>query len=351
MNSETKLLLIIAFLLLFLTGCFKESSYKKAVKVYNSNAENRHKVALDLLLAINSSDKHFNQAFNLIEEVIRDDIETNYKDSLIAYIDKNYKLAVMSPDGSNRKVIVNRGDCSAPRWSPDGSKIVFSGRLDYAETWGVHIVNRDGSGLEIIDREHDYRRKTVNPVWSRDGKSIFYNYAGHIHNYDLQKGVKSKLLISGYDSSKGEAFNLEPLPDGKSYLFIYDRMINILEEGSGFKRAPLPFKDDVSLLTGFYERVSASTKDGLYAITKSRSKLIIVDTNQKYAQLIYGGVSSWSYDNKYIISDASDNELYIKYIYMDELSKVSEESSTLIEDSRAYLGVGPGEFPAWSPSL
>ena len=67
-----------------------------------------------------------------------------------------------------------------PAWAPDSDQIAFSSRGIHEKgravgnSIGIHIVNRDGSGLrKIIDAEAP--ESAFNPTWSPDGNELIYN--------------------------------------------------------------------------------------------------------------------------------------------------------------------------------
>ena len=62
-----------------------------------------------------------------------------------------------------------------PTWAPDSARIAFSWRgKGVGGTIGIHIVNRDGSGLrELIDAGDG--TPVFNPTWSPDGNELIYN--------------------------------------------------------------------------------------------------------------------------------------------------------------------------------
>ena len=90
-----------------------------------------------------------------------------------------------------------------PQWTPDGSKIVFSG------TRGIHVVGSDGSSLRTISRDDVDGTGTraafdYSPALSPDGFRIVYATYRHthwgIHNSELKmyalKGPGFRKLIS-----------------------------------------------------------------------------------------------------------------------------------------------------------
>ena len=67
-----------------------------------------------------------------------------------------------------------------PAWAPNSAQIAFSWRGIHEKgrgvggTMGIHVANRDGSGLrKIIDAEEGMA--VFNPSWSPDGNELIYN--------------------------------------------------------------------------------------------------------------------------------------------------------------------------------
>ena len=83
-------------------------------------------------------------------------------------------LRVIGVDGSGERVVASPAGMSA--WSPDGTKILFSGDPWFA-TPGLFVVNPDGSGLtRLLDADFDDPPGNWlgYPAWSPDGKTIAF---------------------------------------------------------------------------------------------------------------------------------------------------------------------------------
>jgi Tol biopolymer transport system component len=80
-------------------------------------------------------------------------------------------LAVIRTDGTGMRQLTNEPHLAnfGPRWSPDGSKLVFySMRSGNIELWSIHP---DGSGLRQVTKTPN---RTLCQQWSPDGKRIVY---------------------------------------------------------------------------------------------------------------------------------------------------------------------------------
>ena len=75
-------------------------------------------------------------------------------------------------DGSRRDITPDNAIAYHPRWSPDGTKIVYDGTR-YGTTTGldIYVVNPDGSGRRQLTLGAGWERQ---PAWSPDGKQIAY---------------------------------------------------------------------------------------------------------------------------------------------------------------------------------
>ncbi len=106
--------------------------------------------------------------------------------------DSNERTPKWSPDGTrilftserdgNREVYVMNADGSRainltqhpahdwqPAWSPDGARIAFSSYRD--ENWEVYLIDADGSNLVRLT---NHSESDFSPTWSPDGKKILF---------------------------------------------------------------------------------------------------------------------------------------------------------------------------------
>jgi hypothetical protein len=100
-------------------------------------------------------------------------------------------IYTMNPDGTGITNLTGRysGDVVIaaywPRWSPDGTRIAFSGYSaggvdDYngGANYDIYVTNADGTGIRDLTTSPDdtaTQFSQVNPTWSPDGTQIAYD--------------------------------------------------------------------------------------------------------------------------------------------------------------------------------
>jgi Tol biopolymer transport system component len=114
---------------------------------------------------------------------------------------------------------------STPRWSPDGSRVVFSSNRAHYEGATPEIgtadmdlwaIGADGSGLARITRDPANEN---DPAWAPDGKSVVYNSdrdsRGDLFRLVLDTGAVTRLTTHFV----GRAIMPSPAPDGVRVAF------------------------------------------------------------------------------------------------------------------------------------
>jgi len=213
------------------------------------------------------------------------------------------------PDGSERRPLTSESILAGlPRWSPDGTQIVFMGRTSKSG-WHVYLVSSDGTALRelIPGAESGY-----DPSWSPDGKSVVLtlNQAGSPSSLAEGPG------IGVFDLSSKK---LSLLPDAK-------------------------------LL--FSPRWSP---DGRYiaALTDDSQKLMLFDVAaQQWHEFLHQdmGYPSWSHDSQYIYFDTTLTENAGFYRVRISDRKVERLAGLngihrLWEDFGSWTGLTPDDSP------
>jgi|HubBroStandDraft_6_1064221.scaffolds.fasta_scaffold00325_16 Tol biopolymer transport system component/DNA-binding winged helix-turn-helix (wHTH) protein len=92
--------------------------------------------------------------------------------ALVLPVTHSWTLWRSRPDGTERTQLASDfpGGVDVPRWSPDGTKIVFQG-IREGHPWNIYVVPAKGGTTEELlpnDQAHEF------PDWSADGESVVY---------------------------------------------------------------------------------------------------------------------------------------------------------------------------------
>jgi len=137
----------------------------------------------------------------------------------------------MDPDGANLVQITATAEAeSTPRYSPDGSRIVYVSGPPGDPHLMVSYATPGPAGYrprELKSSQWPLPKDLANPVWSRDGMWIFFDASEGVIDTDLMAvsvidGTRKSLLNYRYHS-----FYPAPSPDGKRLAF-----------GANLRRAP-----------------------------------------------------------------------------------------------------------------
>ena len=112
----------------------------------------------------------------------------------IGYVTENGQLALMAPDGSNRREIVANhavgGLLGGMSWSPDSSQIAYT--RDLGECTGIVLINADGTD----ERRISYLPgDSSQPAWSPDGELLLFANA-------TVRGLSKIYIVSVHEGSR-----------------------------------------------------------------------------------------------------------------------------------------------------
>ena len=144
-------------------------------------------------------------------------------------------IYVMDSDGSNEIQLTSvPGQDSQPDWSPDGTRIAFSGLRD--GNYEIYVMNADGSDLTNLTNNPGEDR---NPAWSPDGSKIAFDRGPgttaqiYVMNADGSNQIPVTTMTPNYDPTWS--------PDGSRIAFsslrgAYYEIYVINSDGSNEKR-------------------------------------------------------------------------------------------------------------------
>lgn len=147
-------------------------------------------------------------------------------------------IFVMNADGSGVEQLTELGAAFQPNWSPDGTQIVFgNGWGPRAEIW---TINADGTNQTQLT--HD-RLPDETPAWSPDGSTIAFASRRH-HNWDLYLMSPDGSALERLTHVKAFDGNPDWSPDGSQIVFQSNRRNRpgnddlwvIRSDGSGIRR-------------------------------------------------------------------------------------------------------------------
>jgi TolB protein len=91
-------------------------------------------------------------------------------------------IFLVRPDGSELQQLTPGGLFSRnPSWSPNGSEVVFNSGAGIAAPASIYVINRDGSGLRAIIRGVDHQ-DFIYPRFSPDGTRLLFSHSVDFRN-------------------------------------------------------------------------------------------------------------------------------------------------------------------------
>jgi len=136
-------------------------------------------------------------------------------------------LYVIDVRGSELKRLTFDGGYGQPRWSPDSQRIAFELSPGRTEPFGIYVMNADGSGKHRLTPDTSPSdpplwRSNQGPTWSPDGTQIaFYSYRdGNSEIYVMNADGSQPVRLTFNDATDDSpVWSL----DGKRIAFISNR--------------------------------------------------------------------------------------------------------------------------------
>jgi Tol biopolymer transport system component len=132
--------------------------------------------------------------------------------------EQQHDLYIVNRNGMNMRWLTRTAGVEEdPKWSPDGTKILFHGIVD--DRSDLYVINIDGTGLTNLTGYIDNLTNIRHPAWSRDGNFIaFTAAAGTNHSIYMIDANGSNLRQITTDTG----FDVWPSfsPDGQKIAFV-----------------------------------------------------------------------------------------------------------------------------------
>ena len=194
--------------------------------------------------------------------------------------DQSSQIFVMNADGTNKVDLTNDDNTqnSNPTWSPDGTKIAYgSSPSDYSTPSTINVMHADGSNITVLT---DGANQDWLPTWSPDGNKLtFIGYDGN--------------SISQIDTMNTDGTNIQPITSGTTTNYL-----SVAYSPSGTEFAYTTLSTDHT----YTENLGTMNTDGSNSHTITTSN---VSNNN----------ASWSPDGTKILYDDYDSTANLQRIY------------------------------------
>ncbi len=149
---------------------------------------------------------------------------------LISY-HENYQIYIANADGGGKKHIQTGHPFNfGPTWSADGQWLMFLSGEHYHSN--PHVVRRDGtdmrklvdlngyrSSVQFLDVPDFHEGSSDLPVWSADGKSVFYSALVGMTTELYQIALTGEVIQLTHSKEGTLHYHIEPSADGKRLLY------------------------------------------------------------------------------------------------------------------------------------
>lgn len=120
-----------------------------------------------------------------------------------------WDVMIMNADGSDNTLIIENGN--TPEWSPDGQQIAFSS--DMFGSNEIYIANTDGSNISRLS--FTPLVSDTGPVWSSDGQSLLF--CQHPYTLDGPLYNKMELYIMAKNGTNTIRLTCNDVEDSNTY--------------------------------------------------------------------------------------------------------------------------------------
>lgn len=196
MNIQKRIKLIFSFISIALISCTISNPNNTDPKVTTSPIS-PSPVTSASSLVISSSTPSPMSSDNVDPEIkklnLKGKIVYVKADKDLNFVD-NTEIHLMNADGTNDKILTTGSYDTDPKLSRDGSKIVFTRKMekDNIYYYKIFTVNHDGSNIHNVTNS-DFNER--NPCFSDDGYKIAYNDWKRIYTINSD-GTDEKLIIT-----------------------------------------------------------------------------------------------------------------------------------------------------------